>query len=133
MSRMRRGAFILILALCLAVAAFAQSAVQFLPVPANMTFGALVSVSRYGTFVLGSATDGNGVTHYLLWGPNLGAAPQDLSKAAGPTPASPVPYDGVFTAAEAADAGRIAPGDAVLVSGFGAGMTWGSTVFRWGI
>ena len=95
---MRRGAFILILALCLAVAAFAQSAVQFLPVPANMTFGALVSVSRYGTFVLGSATDGNGVTHYLLWGPNLGAAPQDLSKAAGPTPASPVPYDGVFTA-----------------------------------
>jgi 3-oxoacyl-[acyl-carrier-protein] synthase III len=33
---------------------------------------------------------------------------------------------------EAADAGRIADGDLVLLSGFGAGMTWASAVLRWG-
>lgn len=33
--------------------------------------------------------------------------------------------------AEAADAGRIAPGDHVLFSGFGAGMSWASAVVRW--
>lgn len=33
--------------------------------------------------------------------------------------------------AEAADAGRLRPGDLVLLSGFGAGMTWGSAVLRW--
>ncbi len=34
--------------------------------------------------------------------------------------------------AEAADRGRLQPGDYVLMSGFGAGMTWASTVMRWG-
>ncbi|MBO0714914.1 MAG: ketoacyl-ACP synthase III [Acidimicrobiales bacterium] len=34
--------------------------------------------------------------------------------------------------AEAADDGRIQPGDLVLLSGFGAGMTWASAVLRWG-
>ena len=33
---------------------------------------------------------------------------------------------------EAADAGRITDGDLVLLSGFGAGMAWGSVVLRWG-
>jgi 3-oxoacyl-[acyl-carrier-protein] synthase-3 len=33
--------------------------------------------------------------------------------------------------AEAASAGRIGPGDNVLVSGFGAGMTWASALLRW--
>ncbi len=33
---------------------------------------------------------------------------------------------------DAADAGRVTEGDAVLVTGFGAGMTWASAVFRWG-
>ena len=33
---------------------------------------------------------------------------------------------------EAADDGRIADGDLVLLSGFGAGMTWGSVLLRWG-
>lgn len=33
--------------------------------------------------------------------------------------------------AEAADGGRLHPGDLVLLSGFGAGMTWGSAVVRW--
>jgi 3-oxoacyl-[acyl-carrier-protein] synthase-3 len=33
--------------------------------------------------------------------------------------------------ADAADAGRLRPGDHVLMSGFGAGMTWASTVIRW--
>lgn len=34
--------------------------------------------------------------------------------------------------AEAADAGRFADGDRILMSGFGAGMAWGSVVVRWG-
>ncbi len=33
--------------------------------------------------------------------------------------------------ADAADAGRISPGDLVLLVGFGAGMTWASAVLRW--
>ena len=32
---------------------------------------------------------------------------------------------------EAADAGRLKPGDLVLLSGFGAGMSWGSALVRW--
>jgi 3-oxoacyl-[acyl-carrier-protein] synthase III len=34
--------------------------------------------------------------------------------------------------AEAADDGRLKDGDLMLVTGFGAGMTWGSALFRWG-
>lgn len=34
--------------------------------------------------------------------------------------------------AEAADDGRIADGDLLLLSGFGAGMTWSSAALRWG-
>ncbi len=34
--------------------------------------------------------------------------------------------------AHAADAGRLAEGDLVLLSGFGAGMTWASAIIRWG-
>ena len=33
--------------------------------------------------------------------------------------------------ADAADAGRLAPGDLVLVVGFGAGMSWASAVIEW--
>jgi len=33
---------------------------------------------------------------------------------------------------EAVDDGRVQDGDLVLMSGFGAGMTWGSIVLRWG-
>jgi 3-oxoacyl-[acyl-carrier-protein] synthase-3 len=33
--------------------------------------------------------------------------------------------------ADAADAGRLHPGDTVLMSGFGAGMAWASVVVRW--
>jgi len=33
---------------------------------------------------------------------------------------------------EAAEDGRLTEGDVVLVSGFGAGMTWASSVLRWG-
>ena len=32
---------------------------------------------------------------------------------------------------EARKAGRIHPGDALLLSGFGAGLTWGTALFRW--
>ncbi|MGA8295870.1 MAG: 3-oxoacyl-[acyl-carrier-protein] synthase III C-terminal domain-containing protein [Acidimicrobiales bacterium] len=34
--------------------------------------------------------------------------------------------------AEAADEGRLHEGDLVLLSGFGAGMTWASVIIRWG-
>jgi 3-oxoacyl-[acyl-carrier-protein] synthase-3 len=33
--------------------------------------------------------------------------------------------------AEAADTGRLEPGDLVLLVGFGAGMTWASALIRW--
>ena len=33
---------------------------------------------------------------------------------------------------EAADEGRFNDGDLILLSGFGAGMAWGSAVVRWG-
>ena len=32
---------------------------------------------------------------------------------------------------EAFAAGRIHPGDRVLISGFGAGLTWGTAILRW--
>jgi 3-oxoacyl-[acyl-carrier-protein] synthase-3 len=33
---------------------------------------------------------------------------------------------------DAAEQGRLRTGDLVLLSGFGAGMTWGSALLRWG-
>jgi hypothetical protein len=32
---------------------------------------------------------------------------------------------------DAIEAGRLEDGDLVLMTGFGAGMTWGSAVLRW--
>ena len=46
----------------------------------------------------------------------------------GNTSAASIP----LAIAEAADDGRITDGDLVLLSGFGAGMSWGSVVLRWG-
>jgi 3-oxoacyl-[acyl-carrier-protein] synthase III len=46
----------------------------------------------------------------------------------GNTSAASIP----LVLAEAADDGRLADGDLILLSGFGAGMTWGSAVLRWG-
>jgi 3-oxoacyl-[acyl-carrier-protein] synthase III len=46
----------------------------------------------------------------------------------GNTSAASVP----IALAEAADAGRLHDGDLVLLSGFGAGMSWASAVLRWG-
>ena len=46
----------------------------------------------------------------------------------GNTSAASIP----LAMSEAADDGRIQDGDLVLMSGFGAGMTWGSAVLRWG-
>ena len=45
----------------------------------------------------------------------------------GNTSAASVP----LALAEAADAGRVQPGDLVLLSGFGAGMSWASALLRW--
>jgi 3-oxoacyl-[acyl-carrier-protein] synthase-3 len=46
----------------------------------------------------------------------------------GNTSAASIP----LALAEAAAAGRVQPGDLVLLAGFGAGMTWASAVLRWG-
>jgi 3-oxoacyl-[acyl-carrier-protein] synthase-3 len=46
----------------------------------------------------------------------------------GNTSAASIP----LAMAEAADDGRLREGDLVLMSGFGAGMTWGSALLRWG-
>jgi 3-oxoacyl-[acyl-carrier-protein] synthase-3 len=46
----------------------------------------------------------------------------------GNTSAASIP----LAMAEAADDERIHDGDIVLLSGFGAGMTWGSALLRWG-
>jgi len=46
----------------------------------------------------------------------------------GNTSAASIP----LALAEAADAGRIDDGDLVLMSGFGAGMSWASALVRWG-
>ncbi len=46
----------------------------------------------------------------------------------GNTSAASIP----LALAEAADDGRLQDGDLVLMSGFGAGMTWGSALLRWG-
>jgi len=46
----------------------------------------------------------------------------------GNTSAASIP----LALAGAIDAGRVQPGDLVLMSGFGAGMSWGSVVVRWG-
>ncbi|MGI8809753.1 MAG: 3-oxoacyl-[acyl-carrier-protein] synthase III C-terminal domain-containing protein, partial [Acidimicrobiales bacterium] len=45
----------------------------------------------------------------------------------GNTSAASVP----IALAEAADAGRLHRGDLVLLSGFGAGMSWASALLRW--
>jgi 3-oxoacyl-[acyl-carrier-protein] synthase III len=46
----------------------------------------------------------------------------------GNTSAASIP----LALAEAADDGRLRDGDLALMSGFGAGMTWGSALIRWG-
>jgi 3-oxoacyl-[acyl-carrier-protein] synthase-3 len=46
----------------------------------------------------------------------------------GNTSAASIP----LALAEAAQAGRLNDGDLVLLSGFGAGMTWASVLLRWG-
>jgi 3-oxoacyl-[acyl-carrier-protein] synthase-3 len=46
----------------------------------------------------------------------------------GNTSAASIP----LALAEAADGGRLRDGDLVLMSGFGAGMTWASALLRWG-
>jgi 3-oxoacyl-[acyl-carrier-protein] synthase-3 len=45
----------------------------------------------------------------------------------GNTSAATIPH----ALAEAADAGRLRPGDRVLMVGFGAGMSWASAVLEW--
>ena len=46
----------------------------------------------------------------------------------GNTAAASVP----MALSDAANGGRIAPGDLVVLTAFGGGVTWASAVFRWG-
>jgi 3-oxoacyl-[acyl-carrier-protein] synthase-3 len=46
----------------------------------------------------------------------------------GNTAAASIP----IAIADAADAGRLKPGDMVVLTAFGGGITWGSVVMRWG-
>ena len=46
----------------------------------------------------------------------------------GNTSAASIP----IALAEAADDGRLSEGDIIVSCGFGAGMTWSTTVLRWG-
>lgn len=60
----------------------------------------------------------------------LGIAPEHVATnlaTLGNTSAASIP----LVLAEAADAGRIGPGDLVLTVGFGAGMSWASAVVEW--
>ena len=73
---------------------------------------------------------------WLADGHRFGAAPMGLDPDRvvltldrhGNTSAASVP----LALAEAADDGRLQPGDLVLASAVGAGMTWGSILLRWG-
>jgi 3-oxoacyl-[acyl-carrier-protein] synthase-3 len=46
----------------------------------------------------------------------------------GNTSAASIP----LAIAESVESGRVRDGDLLLLSGFGAGMTWGSALLRWG-
>ena len=45
----------------------------------------------------------------------------------GNTSAASIP----IALAEAAEAGRVVPGDLILLVAFGSGLTWGATVLEW--
>ena len=51
-----------------------------------------------------------------------------MSTRYGNTSAASIP----LALAEATEQGRITDGDLILLSGFGAGMTWASALLRWG-
>ncbi len=53
----------------------------------------------------------------------------DILATTGNTSAASIP----MALAEAADAGRLRPGDVALLIGFGAGMSWASAVIEWGM
>src|SRR5690606_9679976 len=64
-------------------------------------------------------------------GKRLGIAPERVMVNIadhGNTSAASVP----MALADAVAGGRIAPGDVVVLTAFGGGVTWGSAVFRWG-
>jgi 3-oxoacyl-[acyl-carrier-protein] synthase III len=61
----------------------------------------------------------------------LGLSPGHLAstiESTGNTAAASIP----LTLIDALDRGRVNPGCLILLSGFGAGMSWGSVVWRWG-
>jgi 3-oxoacyl-[acyl-carrier-protein] synthase-3 len=68
--------------------------------------------------ILQSAADSLGVPHSKLW--------CNLEKY-GNTSAASIP----LALDEAYHAGKLRRGDLVVISGFGAGLTWGTGVFRW--
>ncbi len=84
--------------LAAAAMANAQYALTNLPTRPGLSFQSEVSVSHHGRFMIATANDTKGNTHYLLYGPDFTQTPQDLSLSAGPTPGSSVPWNGTFFA-----------------------------------
>jgi hypothetical protein len=78
--------------------ASAQYSLNDLAVRPGLAFQSEVSVSHHGKFMIATALDSKGTTHYLLYGPDFMQTPQDLSLAAGPTPGSSTPWNGAFLA-----------------------------------
>ncbi len=68
--------------------------------------------------IIASAADKLGIHSELI---------ANILPTTGNTSAASIP----MALADAADAGRLAPGDLVLVIGFGAGMSWASAVIEW--
>jgi 3-oxoacyl-[acyl-carrier-protein] synthase-3 len=62
----------------------------------------------------------------------LGLAPEKVftnMERYGNTSAASIP----IALSEAIEAGRMRPGDNVVMCGFGAGLTWGTAAFQWGV
>ncbi len=63
----------------------------------KLTVQGLTATSSQGIYAIGYAADVNGLTHYLLYGPNFANPPQDLSLGAGPYPLASTPWNGIFS------------------------------------
>lgn len=55
-----------------------------------------VNSSSYGSYAIYTAYGYDGLTHYMLYGPDMTKAPQDLNRAAGPYPTAPNSWPGQF-------------------------------------
>jgi 3-oxoacyl-[acyl-carrier-protein] synthase III len=64
--------------------------------------------------------------------PNASIFQLKKSSATLPTTATPLLLQYPLALDEAVRQGKIQAGDIIAASGFGAGLTWGATIFQWG-